>query len=78
MPTIKRISNSLRFFFFSFDCNEAVHVHVRKENKVCKFWLNPVVLAKNHGFSPKELNTIRKTINKNIKIIEKAWYEHCY
>ena len=77
MPTIKSISNSLRFFFFSFDCNEPMHIHVNKENKTCKFWLQPVTLAKNHGFSAKELNNIRKIITQNIMKIEEAWYEHC-
>ena len=77
MPTIKPISNDLRFFFFSFDCNEPMHVHVNRENMVCKFWIEPVVLAKNHGFSAKELNKIRKIIQSNIDIIREAWYEHC-
>jgi len=77
MPTIKQISNDLRFFFFSFDCNEPMHVHVNRENMVCKFWIEPVALAKNHGFSAKELNKIRKIIQLNIDIIKEAWYEHC-
>lgn len=25
--------------FVFFDCNEPIHVHVRRENKTCKFWL---------------------------------------
>ena len=77
MPTIKQISNGLRFFFFSFDCNEPMHVHVSRENMTCKFWIEPVALAKNHGFSAKELNKIRKIIQSNIDIIREAWHEHC-
>lgn len=44
---------------------------------VCKFWLDHVILSNNHGFSPKELNNIRKIIVENINTIKEAWYEHC-
>ncbi|MFQ5753856.1 MAG: DUF4160 domain-containing protein [bacterium] len=77
MPTIKQISNGLRFFFFSFDCNEPMHVHVSREKMVCKFWIEPIALAKNHGFSAKELIKIRKIIRSNIDLIKEAWYEYC-
>jgi len=77
MPTIKQISNGLRFFFFSFDCNEPIHIHVSREKMVCKFWIKPISLANNHGFSAKELNKIRKSIQSNIEIIKEAWNEHC-
>ncbi len=77
MPTIKNISGPYRFFFYSFDCNEPMHVHVQRERMVCKFWLNPVVLSKNHGFTSKELNAIREIIYNNKNKIMEAWYEHC-
>jgi Domain of unknown function (DUF4160) len=44
------------------DCNEPAHVHVRRERMVCKFWIEPVALAQNHGFSAQELNQIRTVI----------------
>jgi len=77
MPTIKNISGLYRFFFYSFDCNEQMHVHVQRERTICKFWIQPVVLARNQGFAPKELNTIRKIILENKDKIMEAWYEHC-
>ena len=77
MPTIKNIAGPYRFFFYSFDCNEPRHVHVQRENKVCKFWIEPIILVKNYGFSPKELNSIRKAIESNIDKILEAWDEHC-
>jgi hypothetical protein len=77
MPTIKNIVGPYRLFFYSFDCNEQMHVHVQREKMICKFWLEPVVLAKNQGFSPKELNIIRGTIRNNRQQIMEAWYEHC-
>jgi hypothetical protein len=76
VPTVKNISGPYRLFFYSFDCNEPEHVHVQKENMVCKFWLEPVVLTKNYGFSPRELNIIRKMIQHNRTKIMEAWNEH--
>jgi hypothetical protein len=77
MPTIKNIPGPYPFFFYSFDCNESMHVHVQRERMVCKFWLEPIVLSKNYGFTSKELNTIREIIYNNRNKIVEAWYEHC-
>ena len=77
MPTVSNIPGPYRFFFYSFDCNERMHVHVQREKMVCKFWIQPVALAKNQGFTSKELNIIRETILKNRDRITEAWYEHC-
>ncbi len=56
---------------------EPKHVHVRRERNLCKFWLEPIVLAANDGFSPTELNRIRGIIEKNLYRIVEAWDEHC-
>jgi hypothetical protein len=59
MPTIFQFEGH-RFFFFSNEGNprEPIHVHVRKDGNRAKFWLNPVGLAKNQGFTGKELNRL--------------------
>lgn len=44
---------------------------------VCKFWLESVALANNHGFTAKELNNIREIIYTNKEKITEAWHEHC-
>lgn len=77
MPTIHVVQGPHRFFFYSFDCNEPAHVHVQRERRLCKFWLEPVSLAKNLGFTSKELNALRRTILDNLTIILEAWHEHC-
>jgi Domain of unknown function (DUF4160) len=77
MPTVKNISGPYRLFFYSFDCSEPKHVHVQREKLMCKFWLEPVSLSKNSGFSPKELNAIRRLIEANLTQIMEAWHEHC-
>ena len=53
------------------------HVHVRRERMICKFWLTPVELSANHGFSARELNRIRAIILDNLERILEAWHEHC-
>ena len=78
MPRIKRIPGPYRFFFTSFDCNEPPHIHVEQENKTCKFWLEPVGLVRNRGFTARELNIIRRLIQNNLAMIMEVWDEHCH
>lgn len=77
MPTVPGLPGPYRFFFYSFDCNEPKHVHVRRERKVCKFWLEPVALSSNNGFSAKELNRIRRLVFENLELFSETWDEHC-
>lgn len=77
MPTVKGIPGPYRLFFYSFDCNEPMHVHVQREKMMCKFWLDPLSLSKNYKYSRKELNRIRKLIETHYDKITEAWYEHC-
>jgi hypothetical protein len=37
--------------FFSSDRGEPVHIHVKRDRHIAKFWLEPIELAKNLGFS---------------------------
>ena len=71
------IPGPYRLYFYSFDCNEPKHVHVRRERKTCKFWLEPTALAGNNGFSARELKRIRAIIVENPDPIVEAWNEHC-
>ncbi|OPX39482.1 MAG: hypothetical protein B1H13_09730 [Desulfobacteraceae bacterium 4484_190.3] len=50
MPTILR-EGPYRFFFYSGDGNEPVHIHVERENNLAKFWLAPVRLAWSAGYN---------------------------
>jgi hypothetical protein len=77
MPTVKDIPGPYRIFFCSFECNEPLHVHVQRETMTCKFWLEPLELARNQGFAPRELNEIRWLIDSNMLRIKEAWHEHC-
>ena len=77
MPRIAGIPGPYWLFFYSFDCAEPVHVHVRRERNQAKFWLQPVVLAWNRGFSARELNELRRIIVEHEVVIIEAWHEHC-
>ena len=77
MPTIRGIPGPYRLFFFSFDCNEPVHVHARRDQVTCKFWLDPVVLAANHGLDARGLTAVRRIIFEHRNRILEAWREHC-
>jgi len=51
MPTILRIG-PYRFFFFSEESGEPIHVHVIREQTEAKFWIkNEVSVASNDGFA---------------------------
>ena len=43
MPTVLPVG-SYRFFFYAGDYNEPSHIHVERDGKVAKFWLDPVRL----------------------------------
>jgi hypothetical protein len=66
---------SYRFFFVSLDRSEPPHVHVRRENKVAKFWLDPVALERAGGFSRAELNLILKLVDEHRERLMRSWYE---
>lgn len=52
-------------------------MHVRREWMLCKFWLSPIDLAANYGFSDRELNVIRSYIYEHLARLREAWDEHC-
>jgi hypothetical protein len=64
MPTVLK-TGPYRFFFSSLDQAEPPHIHVRRENKIAKFWLKPVALERAGGFGPSELNAIAQLVNEH-------------
>ena len=74
MPTVLRV-RSYRFFFVSLDRSEPPHVHVRRENRVAKFWLEPVALERTGGFSRVELNVIMKLVEDHRTRLHRSWHE---
>ena len=64
MPTVLKIG-PYRFFFYAGDRDEPEHIHVERDDKIAKFWLNPVRLQNSGGFNRLEISKIHKIINEN-------------
>lgn len=75
VPEIFR-HHGYRFFFFSREAEEPIHVHVESAEKYAKFWLDPILLAESHGFLSKQLKEIRELIEKHEQQIRSRWDEH--
>ncbi len=74
MPTVLRIG-PYRFFFYAGDREEPPHIHVERDDGEVKFWLDPVRLARSHGFNAKEINGIEKLIVENQQQLLDSWHE---
>ena len=74
-PTVLQ-SGPYRFFFFSSDRNEPAHVHVKRDGNIARFWLGPVRMAYNYGFSETELNRIAGIVRKHEAALSKAWHDY--
>ncbi len=74
-PTIDCVG-PYRFFFYSGDRSEPPHVHVEREKKIAKFWLNPVRLQDSGGFRAYEVRHIQHLVEKREATILERWYEH--
>ena len=72
MPTVLR-SGSYRVYFHSHEPNEPPHVQVDREDQSAKFWLEPVALARNLGFSPVELRRIQAMLKDNESMLLEKW-----
>ena len=72
MPTVAGIG-PYRFFFFAGDRAEPRHVHVERDEKNAKFWLDPVNLASNRGFRSHELTVIRRLVEENRDFFTERW-----
>lgn len=54
-------------------------MHVDREDKSAKFWLDPeVTLADNHGYSRKELRDIERIIRENVEVLRNVWDAFCH
>ena len=74
MPTIFR-KGPYRFFFYSGDGAEPVHIHVEKDGNIAKFWIEPVRLAWSGGYDRVEMLKVQKIIEENDELIVEAWDE---
>ena len=78
MPTILVIFG-WRLFFYANEGNEPIHVHCRKGDMECKYWLHSETYELEEAFSfslsSKDRREIRKIIFEHFDYIEEQWDE---
>lgn len=75
MPTVLR-AGPYRFYFYSHEPNEPPHIHVDRDDLSAKFWLEPVGLARNFGFAPRELRRIQRIVEEHVDAFLEVWNGH--
>ena len=75
MPTVLRVGR-FRFFFYSSDRAEPVHIHVEAGKGTAKLWLEPVRLAASRGMGRPELSRLQQLVVDHRDILVRAWHAH--
>lgn len=73
MPTVLRLKG-FRFYFYSHEPGEPPHVHVDYGSASAKVWLHDAAIARNIGFSAKELGSIQRMVRDYQKTLQEAWH----
>ncbi len=78
MPTILLIMG-WRFFFYSNEGREPIHIHCQRGGKECKFWLDSknfdVSEAFSYNMNNKDKRQVKKLIFEYFEFIEEKWNE---
>lgn len=74
MPTVFR-QGGYRFFFFSNEGKEPVHVHVERGEALAKLWLTGHV-AWTVGFRTGELTEISALVRAHHALVQESWNAH--
>lgn len=74
MPTVLR-HGPYRFFFYSSDRHEPPHVHIERDGRIAKCWLDPPRLRDPDGYNQNELRQIRAIIKLQHRTLMEAWNE---
>ena len=77
MPTVFR-EGPFRFFFYAGDRDEPAHVHVEREERIAKFWLDPVRLDRSGGFRRDEIAEVHRILLQRLRDLMEAWHEYFY
>ncbi len=79
MPTVLLLYG-WRFYFYSNEGNEPIHIHADKGEKKCKYWLDSKTFSVEEGFtrkmSPRDKRQVIKIIFENFEFIESEWKRH--
>ncbi|MBF0220210.1 MAG: DUF4160 domain-containing protein [Gammaproteobacteria bacterium] len=78
MPTILMLMG-WRLFFYSNEGNEPMHVHCRKGDMECKYWIDEELFDIHEAYSfrmtTSDKKQIRKIIFQHFEHIVEQWYE---
>ena len=76
MPTILLI-DGWRFFFYSNEGNEPIHIHCKKGDRERKYWLDrknfDIAEAYTYNLSGSDKRSVKKIIFEYFELIEKEW-----
>ena len=78
MPVVHRIG-PYRFYFWSNenrDTNEPPHIHIGSAGRVAKFWLSPVSLDEQRGYTPREIARLQRLVTTNRHELLRHWHEY--
>ena len=74
MPTVLRIGPH-RFHFYSDEGAEPAHIHVDIGSGECKFWLDPVTLARSINVAPVEVGKIERLVFEHKEFLKGKYDE---
>lgn len=76
MPTVLMV-RGWRFFFYSNEGNEPMHIHARKGGAECKYWLLEATFdieeAYAFGVTPQLRREVRQIIFEHFEELVQAW-----
>lgn len=77
MPTVHRFG-PYRFYFYSQENQssfEGPHIHIASSDGRAVFWLEPVSLRINRGYTPREVERLRRIVVVNRELLLRSWNE---
>ncbi|MBI5528194.1 MAG: DUF4160 domain-containing protein [Deltaproteobacteria bacterium] len=74
MPTVLRVGR-FRFHFYSDERGEPPHIHVAAAGGECKFWLEPVRLARNRRLSKRSVRRIEALVREHAAFLKEKYVE---
>jgi len=73
--TVLRVGG-FRFHFYSDEGIEPPHIHVRCADGECKFWLDPVALARNRSDPAHAVREMERLVYEHIELLLEKYDEH--
>lgn len=75
MPTILRVG-AYRVHFYSDEWGEPPHIHVETPDGECKFWLEPVRLARNRGVAPVTVRELERLVFHHLCLFLEKYHDY--